>query len=205
MPSNNSYTYYNRFFECLSRFLDRKVEEQKKDKYDSKPQKLKKWDGGPGLGKFHEMSVDTVYAAFKLVIDVLFEKAPSACMGADDWLDQFFIKADGVLCSGMWCGHERCQDNDSGSPYYCGAGMVPSKCQKWKAWRLGWRSYPDNEQCQKCKHYKPTDQQPSKWTSALQIRQINEYKCYCRAKELPDGCPKKPKKPADKKEVAVKK
>jgi len=197
MPSNNSYTYYNRFFECLSRFLDRKVEEQKKDKPD-KPEKLRK-------RKWNDISVDTIYLAVKLVIDVLFEKAPSACMGADDWLDKFFIKADGVLCSGMWCGHGRCCDYDGGSPYYCGAGMVPSKCPKWKAWRLGWRSYPDYEYCQKCKHYKPTDQKPSEWTSALQIRQINEYKCYCRAKELPEGCPKKPKKPADKKEVAVKK
>ena len=189
MPSNNSYTYYNRFFKCLKLYLDKKVEDQKKQK-SYKPEKIYECDDGE---KWHEMSVGTVYAAFKLVIDVLFEKAPSACMGADDWLDHFFIKADGVLCSGMWCGHERCQDYDGGSPYYCGAGMVPSKCPKWKAWRLGWRSYPDNEQCRKCKYYKPTDQKPSKWTSALQIKHKNEYKCYCRAKELPEGCPKKPR------------
>ena len=98
MPGKNSYTYYDRFFKCLRRYLEKKAEEQKKEKWLDKPELLRKWDEGPGRGKFYEMDVETVYAAFKLVIDVLFEKAPSACMGADDWLDQFFIKADGVLC-----------------------------------------------------------------------------------------------------------
>ena len=191
MPSNNSCTYYARFFRCLRRYLEKKVEEQKKDKYIDDPKKLGKWDEGLGRGKFYKMDVGTVYAAFKLVIDVLFDKAPSACMGADDWLDKFFIKADGVLCSGMWCGNERCRDYNGGYPYYCSAGMLPSKCEKWKAWRLSWRSYPDNEHCQKCKHYKP--EPPSRYSSALQTKQTNEYKCYCRAKELPEGCPKKKK------------
>jgi hypothetical protein len=184
--------------ECLERYLDKKVEEQKKQKWLDNPERFYQsivYDK-PGI----ELNADKIYAAFRFIFDELIKKAPSACMGGDDWLDKFFNGAVKELCSGVWCGNERCQDYDGGSAYFCRVGNIPSKCLIWKAWRLGWRSYPDNEHCQKCKHYKPTNEKPSRYTSALQIKQINEYKCYCRAKELPENCPKKPKKSAGKKE-----
>jgi hypothetical protein len=191
MSSDYSRTYYTRFLFCLEHFLERKVKER--EKYISKePGKLLVWDGThPGSGNPYHLKLKEAYAAIRFVLDALFEKAPSASMGADDWLDKFFINADDILCPGMWCKNERCEDHVNNRPYYCDAKLIPSKCEKWKAWRLVWRSYPDNEACQKCKHYKP--ESPSRYRTELQTKQINEYKCYCRAKELPDGCPKRRK------------
>jgi hypothetical protein len=182
MSSNNSYTYYNRFLKCLRRYLEKIVEKRKKDKWIDDPETL-----------YVDLTIDDIYAAFKFVFDNFIKKAPSACMGADDWFDRFLVKADMVLCSGVWCFNERCSDNDTGSPYYCLAGNIPGKCEKWKAWRLTWRSYPENELCQKCRYFKP-DKADQHWKiTEQQLKKINEYKCYCRKKELPGNCPKKGK------------
>jgi hypothetical protein len=131
------------------------------------------------------------------LFDDLIEKAPSACMGADDWLDKFFHNAEKELCTGMWCGDEHCKKYGSAYPYNCSAGCLPSKCEVWRAWRKQWRSYPEKKECRECKYYKPAV--PYKCPAndkhyIKNILEINQYKCYCRSKILPDGCPKKGKK-----------
>ena len=189
MPSNNSYTYYNRFLGCLERYLNKKVEDRKKEKYIDEPEKLYQsldYDSEP-----IELTVDVIKAAFEYIFDKLIKKAPSAAMGADDWLDKFFCNVVDFLCPGMWCGNNHCKDNSSHYPYSCREGCLPSKCKIWKAWRLTWRSYPDNEVCQKCRYYKPVPNIDPRYRTDLQTKEINEYKCYCRSKELPKGCPKK--------------
>jgi hypothetical protein len=192
MPSKNSYTYYNRFLMCLERYLKKKVDDNKKHNekynYTNDPYILSTYDNGKG-----QLGVESIFRAFVYIFDDLIKKAPSATMGGDDWLDKFFINTDGELCPGMWCGNERCQNYNGGYPYYCQTGMIPGKCEKWKTWRLSWRSYPENGACQKCKHYKPDTADMHYRSSSLQLKQINEYKCYCRAKELPENCPKKKK------------
>jgi hypothetical protein len=194
MPGKNSYVYYKRFLKCLRRYLEKKVEEQRKEKYIDNPEILKKWIryDGDEYAKGVDLTADGIYAAFKSVFDEFIEKAPSACMGADNWFDKFLFNADGLLCAGMWCGHERCENNDGGEPYYCRAGNVPGKCKAWKAWRWRWRSYPEKEECRKCRHYKP--EEPYDRKDVSRTEKINRYKCYCRAKELPEGCPKQGRK-----------
>ena len=192
MPSKNSYSYYNRFLKCLKRYFEKKVEKNKKEKRE-KPDEIYVWEGSLGHGKSYKMSFDGIRAAVGYLFDDLIEKAPSACMGADDWFDKFLVNAVDILCPETWCGHERCQEYNNGHPYNCKAGNLPSKCEAWKKWRLSWRSYPQKEACQKCKHYKPFVADSYSRMTALQVEKINEYKCYCRAKELPEGCPKKKK------------
>jgi hypothetical protein len=131
------------------------------------------------------------------LFDDLIEKAPSACMGADDWLDKFFRNAEKELCTGMWCGNDRCKKHNGGDPYNCSEGCLPSKCEVWRGWRKQWRSYPENEICKKCKYYKPVSPYKCPANDKQYISSLlktNQYKCYCRAKELPSGCPKKGKK-----------
>jgi hypothetical protein len=117
-------------------------------------------------------------------------------MGGDDWLDKFFTKADPILCPGMWCHDEHCEKNNGGYPYNCSEGKIPSKCPVWKAWRLQWRSFPEKTECKGCKYYKPEKPYKCPMNDKAAINRIyetNKYKCYCRAKLLPDGCPKKTK------------
>ena len=198
MPSNNSYTYYRRFLRCLKQYLDKKVEERKEN---HKLFSFSNDDDGfnekilfcyeDENRKTIPIYAGAIYSAFAYVLDNLIKKAPSASMGGDDWLDKFFVGSVKELCSGTWCKYERCIENSNEYPYYCKAGNIPNKCEAWKKWRLSWRSYPEKEACQKCKHYKP--EAPSEYRSDLQTKKINEYKCYCRAKELPEDCPKKKK------------
>jgi hypothetical protein len=70
---------------------------------------------------------------------------------------------------------------------------LPSNCEIWNAWRLQWRSYPEKEACQKCKYYKPEKPYyPNDKDCVSRAEKVNQYKCYCRAKQLPDYCPKTP-------------
>jgi hypothetical protein len=192
MPSNNSYTYYTRFLRCLERYLEKKIEKRKKEAYIVKPEIF--YYSIDRESKPVSLTAKIIYAAFGYIFDDLIEKAPSAAMGADDWLDKFFIHVvDEAFCTETWCGHDRCKEFDHVCPYNCGDGKLPSKCEKWKAWRLTWRSYPDKEECQKCRYYKPVPNIDPRYRTDLQTKQINEYKCYCRAKELPENCPKRKK------------
>jgi len=194
VASKNSYTYYTRFLRCLKRYLEKFVDARKKEKHIENPEVWYHWLKKDGREKSIELSADIIYAAFESIFNKLIEKAPSACMGADDWLDKFLINAVyDVFCTETWRGNNHCENNMSSYPYNCKEGCLPSKCEKWKAWRFTWRSYPDNEVCQKCKHYKPEPNINPRYRTDLQTKQINEYKCYCRAKELPEGCLKKKK------------
>jgi hypothetical protein len=189
MPSKNSYCYYNRFLLCLRKHLEKTVEDRKSDKHIDNPTVIYQYIDydEPAVA----LTADSIVAAFEYIFDKLIKKAPSAQMGGDDWLDEFFNNADEVLCSGTWCRNERCLNNDSGHPYYCKLGNVPAKCKDWKAWRWQWRSYPEKEECQKCKYYKPEKPYyPHDKNCVARTEKINCYKCYCRAKKLPDGCPK---------------
>jgi hypothetical protein len=190
MSSKNSYSYYNKFLRCLKRNLEKQVEDRGKNKYIDEPEILVYSNIGEDNSK--PLGVDDILTAFEHIFDELIKKAPSACMGADDWLDRFFNNVDEVLCPGMWCHNERCESNNGGYPYYCSSGGVPSKCKAWKAWRMQWRSYPEKEVCQKCRYFKPIEKSMYNITQK-QYEGICSYKCYCRAKELPDGCPKKEK------------
>jgi hypothetical protein len=187
MPSYNSYVYYKRFLRCLRRNLEKQVEDRRKKKYIDKPEILVygDWDGDNPK----PLGADDIYTVFKHIFDELIKKAPSAQMGGDGWLDKFFNSADKDLCSGMWCHNERCESNNGGYPYYCSSGGLPSKCKAWKAWRMQWRSYPEKEVCQKCRYFKPIEK--IVYITQKQYEEICSYKCYCRAKKLPEGCPKK--------------
>jgi len=192
MSSSNSYTYYNRFLRCLDRYLEKIINERKKDAYVTKAETLycsvDPNKNGVALSK------GKIYASFKYIFDQLIDKAPSACMGADDWLDKFLCSVVYKgFCTETWCENDHCEKNSNRYPYNCSEGCLPSKCKIWKAWRLVWRSYPDNEVCQKCKHYKPEPNIDPRYRTDLQTKQINEYKCYCRKKELPEDCPKRGK------------
>jgi hypothetical protein len=195
MPSKNSYNYYSRFLKCLHRYLEKNIEEQKKDKWIDDPEtffKRIKYDDGSEEG--FNINAGGVYAAFKLVFDEIIEKAPSACMGADDWFDKFLISAVSLLCPGKWCGNPHCKQNNNRYPYNCAIGSLPYKCKTWKDWRKMWQSYPEKETCQKCKYYKPEKPYyPHDKDCVARTEKINQYKCYCRSKELPEGCPKKTK------------
>ena len=170
MPSKNSYTYYDRFLSCVEKRFGRE-----KKHYS-------RWD------YVVHLTGDQFKAAIEIIFDILIKKAPSAQMGGDDWLDKFFVHADKILCSGMWCYNERCKDNNTGSPYFCEAGNIPSTCKEWKAWRQKWRSYPEKEECQKCHYFKPYPLAPGQ-----NREEANDYRCLCRAKELPVNCPKRSK------------
>ena len=175
MPSYNSYTYYKRFLACVEK------------RFGKEKKHYGKWDYVVQLTSYQ------FRAAIKIIFDILIEKAPSAQMGGDAWLDHFLVNADRVICPGMWCCHERCKDNSTGSPYYCRAGVIPSKCKVWKAWRQQWRSYPEKEECQKCRHFKPYDNSCYSLIHGKNLEEANKYRCLCRAKELPVNCPKRSK------------
>jgi hypothetical protein len=187
MPSKNSYTYYYLFLRCLRKNLDKQVEDQKKDKYISKPEILCWADTGRHKNL---LGVNDIFESFKHIFGKLIEKAPSACMGADDWLDQFFHGAEKALCPGIWCHNEHCKSNDGRDPYNCSAGNVPGKCKIWKAWRFQWRSYPANEVCQKCRYFKPYERDCFSIKHAKRWEEANKYRCLCRARKLPENCPK---------------
>jgi len=175
MSSYNSYTYYTMFVRCLRRYLEKEVEKRKKDKWITEPEIL--FTSVDEEGKKRIFNTFIIKESVEYIFDRLIEKAPSACLGADDWLDKFFnsVVREG-FCTETWCGYDRCENFDHFCPYNCGKGKLPSKCDKWKAWRLSWRSYPEKEECQKCKHYKPVPHEY--YRTELQTKQINEYKCY---------------------------
>jgi hypothetical protein len=106
--------------------------------------------------------VDQRYAEDKnrlieAIFDELIKKAPSLAMGGSGWLDTFFCEAARIICSGSWCHDDHCKDNNGGYPYNCRAGNIPSRCKIWKSWRLQWRSFPEKEECQKRRYFKPYD------------------------------------------------
>jgi hypothetical protein len=189
MPSKYSYHYYYRFLKCLEKYLKRKVEDRKKNKYIDEPEVLC-WNEGDEQKK---LGVNDILAAIEHIFDELIKKAPSACMGADNWLDQFFHRSEKVICPGMWCGNEHCKNNNGSYPYNCRAGDIPFECKVWKAWRLQWRSYPEKEVCQKCRYFKPYERDCFSIKQGKSWEEANKYRCLCRAKELPENCPKKNK------------
>jgi hypothetical protein len=188
MPSKNSYNYYGRFLKCLKRNLEKRVEDHQKAKYDPE-QELCFGIRGDDSDKI--LGADDIFTVFKYMFDGFIKKAPSACMGADDWLDRFFNNVDEVLCPGMWCHNEHCKHNNGGYPYNCSSGGLPSKCKVWKEWRFQWRSYPEKENCQKCRYFKPHERGCYSTKHAKKWEEANKYRCLCRAKELPEGCPKR--------------
>jgi hypothetical protein len=191
MPSKNSYSYYCKFLRCLRKNLDQQAEDRKKDKWIDNPEaffKRIKYDDGNEEG--FDIAAGGVYAAFKLVFDEFIEKAPSACMGADDWFDKFLINAVSLLCPGKWCGNPHCKHNNNRYPYNCAVGSLPYKCKTWKDWRKMWRSYPEKEVCQKCRYFKPYERDCFSIKQGESWEEANKYRCLCRAKKLPENCPK---------------
>jgi len=86
MPSNNSYTYYNRFLRCLERYLEKIVDSKRKlaEKYKWKVYDLEKLEEYTDEnGKETIITPGIIRQSFEYVFDKLIEKAPSACMGAD--------------------------------------------------------------------------------------------------------------------------
>jgi hypothetical protein len=194
MSSKNSYVYYSRFLKCLRVYLEKKVEDRKRDRFIHEPEIIHQWIEHEGEEKGFDLTVGSIRAAFEFVFDEFIEKAPSACMGANDWFDRFLINARDLLCPGIWCGNPHCKKNDGSYPYNCSGGNLPYKCKTWKDWRQIWRSYPEKEECQKCRYYKPEKPYyPHNKADIASAEKTNRYKCYCRAKELPEKCPKKPK------------
>jgi hypothetical protein len=194
MPSKNSYAYYGRFLKCLRLYLKRKVDDRKKEKYIDEPEIIHKWIEYEGENKGVDLTIDSISAAFEYVFDEFIKKAPSACMGANDWFDEFLASADSLLCPGIWCGNPHCKHNDNCYPYNCAGGNLPYKCKIWKNWRNMWRSYPEKKECHKCRYYKPEKPYKCPMNDKAAINRIyerNKYKCYCRAKELPENCPKR--------------
>jgi hypothetical protein len=193
MPSNNSYAYYSKFLKCLRLYLEKKVEDRKKDRWIDDPETLYQWikyDDGKEEG--FDLTIGSIRAAFEFVFDEFIKRAPSACLGANDWFDVFLVNADGLLCPGKWCKNPHCKNNNNRYPYNCAIGSLPHKCKTWKDWRKMWRSYPEKDECRKCKHYKPEKPyRPYDKACAAEAEKINQYKCYCRAKELPENCPKR--------------
>jgi hypothetical protein len=191
MPSKNSYDYYSRFLRCLRLYLEKKVEDRKKR--SDERETFYQWimsDDGKEEG--FDLTIGTIRAAFEFVFDEFIKKAPSACMGADDWFDKFLVKADSLLCPGKWCSDPHCEHNNSRYPYNCSGGNLPYKCKIWKDWRKTWRSYPEKAECRKCRYYKPEKPYyPHDKACIAEVEKINRYKCYCRAKILPEDCPKK--------------
>jgi hypothetical protein len=167
MPDQNTYKYYKRFLKCLEKRYD-KESYRKRDAEDD---------------QLIELSARQFSTAFRIVFDTIVEKAPGRCNGGNSWFDEFTIYASQILCPGMWCDKESCPENTLWHPYYCKAGNVPSKCKIWKAWRKQRRSYPEKEECQKCRYYRPY--RPD------ETHEANKHCCYCRAKVLPDNCPKR--------------
>jgi hypothetical protein len=183
---------------CLRLYLEKIIEDRKKDPFYSKfnPEILR--SGIDADNKEFELTIGSIIASFKYVFDKLIEKAPSACMGANDWLDRFFVHADSLLCSGEWCGNPHCKHNNNRSPYNCSEKNRPCTCKIWKEWRKMWRSYPEKEACQKCRYYKPEiPDDPYDKALVAYTEKINLHKCYCRAKELPEKCPKGRKNAAE--------
>jgi hypothetical protein len=192
MSSKNSYNYYDSFLKCLHRYLEKKIEGQKNDKWTNRPDTFFKRIRYDDREEGYDITISGIYAAFKFVFDEFIEKAPSACMGADDWLDKFLINADSLLCPGKWCENPHCKNNNNRYPYNCSGGNIPYKCKTWKEWRKIWRSYPEKEECQNCKYYRPEKPyNPRDKKSVARVEKINQYKCYCRIKYLPENCPKR--------------
>jgi hypothetical protein len=194
MPSKNSYDYYNRFLKCLRLYLEKKVEDRKKEKWIDDPETLYQWLQNDDGEKRYDLTIGSIRAAFEFVFDEFIKKAPSACMGANDWFDGFLVNADGLLCPGKWCQNPHCGQHNGSYPYNCSGNNIPYKCKIWKDWRKIWRSYPEKNECQNCRHYKPEKPYyPHDKDCVTRTKKINQYKCYCRAKELPENCPKKSK------------
>jgi hypothetical protein len=191
MASKNSYAYYTRFLRCLRKYLEKKTSDKKEDKYIADDERdILTWVRSSE--DRHGLKASDIYVAFEFLLDYLIEKSPSACMGADDWLDKFFTHAGDALCTGIWCGNTHCEHHNGEYPYNCAAENMPSKCKTWKAWRFQWRSYPEKEDCQQCRHYKPEKPYyPNDRACVASVEKQNQYKCYCRSKELPENCPKK--------------
>jgi hypothetical protein len=163
MPSNKSYNYFELWKKCVHK------------KY----------------GEFSDAKLDAV---FKVIFDIM-EKAPSKQMGGAGWCDEFLTNSIYVLCTGEWCNNNHCEHHETWEePYNCGAGKLPFQCPEWKKWRLQWRSFPEKEECQQCRYYKPHKfgSYYGRFTKEAEDK-FNSHKCYCRQKELPDGCPKKHK------------
>jgi len=182
MPSTNSYKYYNCFKACLKRW-----NKKGHSGWDEKAGKI-------GVVPHYSNGEEAAIASFMRSI---MEASPSDQMGGDDWCDKFIIhSASEFLCTGTWCSNNHCPSMGTNIPYNCAAGTRPADCKIYRDWRKIWRSYPESEVCKACRYFKPDVFKggPDRWRK--QIAEKNKYKCYCRARELPEACPKRKKEKA---------